>query len=488
MSPRLPFWLILQRRMAMSVLWFAVALGAQPKPFAETGQSPINPRIINDPACSDAGYAKNPFTPQEPQQSPLIEAGNTSEGYPISIVEWIWAGAVTPNAARIVAKLGHRDDVFLLISTNDDFSPARRIEAERMVSVPGGWIAHFSLDSLEPATAYHYIIERKGRVLRQHAGQLRTFPVGRAPLRIATASCANTGSNHPVFHTIESLRPDFFLHLGDLHYEDIAINDRDLFFAAYDRVLTAPRQAALYRSIAIAYIWDDHDYGPNNSDKTSPSREAALASYQTAVPHYPLAQSDGDAIYQAFSHGKIRFILLDTRSQRSHRAVPDGPGRTMLGGRQLQWLKQELLAAHASHDLIVLVNSVPWIGDTPHYDNWSGFAYERAQIAAFIEEHAITRLCMISGDAHMIAIDDGTNNRYGPSGKPLFPVLQAAALDRRGSVKGGPYRFGPIPGPGHFGVMEINYIGSQQLEVRFACLQTEGSIVFEHQFTQSTVD
>lgn len=399
-----------------------------------------------------------------------------------AVVDWLWTGAVTSRGARIVAKLGHRDDVFLLVSDEDDMDGALRIAPERLIAVPGGWLAHFALDGLAPATRYYALVERKGRAIRQHPVAFTTFPAGRAPLRVAMGSCAATGSNHPVFDTIRAQQPDLFLHLGDLHYEDIAENEIARFYAAFDRALTAPRQAKLYGSVPVAYVWDDHDYGPNNSDKESPSRAAALAAYQSAVPHYPLHCPDRDSIYQAFSYGRVRFILTDTRSQRSPRRVADGPARTMLGARQLEWLKAELLEASRTHDLVVWVNSVPWMGDDGNYDRWTGFAHERSRLSSFIEEHGIRNLCMVSGDAHMLAIEDGRHNTYGPSGKPLFPILQAAALDRRGSVKGGPYSHGPLPGPGQFGLLEVSYPDASTLKVRLTGMNSSGETLLEHSF------
>ncbi len=109
-----------------------------------------------------------------------------------------------------------------------------------------------------------------------------------APRPSVFGSCAGTGSNSSVFETIEFLEPIFFLHMGDLHYENIAENDVDRFRRAYDEVLSSERQSSLYRSAPIVYVWDDHDFGPNDSDRTHPGKAAGLRAYDENVPHYPL--------------------------------------------------------------------------------------------------------------------------------------------------------------------------------------------------------
>ena len=72
---------------------------------------------------------------------------------------------------------------------------------------------------------------------------------------------------------------------------------------------------------------------------------------------------------------------------------------------------------------------------------------------------------MLSGDAHMLAIDDGSNNRYGPSGERMFPVMHASALDRSGRLKGGPYSHGAVKGGGHFGLMTVEDDGSDNVNI-----------------------
>lgn len=91
----------------------------------------------------------------------------------------------------------------------------------------------------------------------------------------------------------------------------------------------------------------------------------------------------------------------------------------MLGTVQKDWFKQELLEAKSSHSLIVWVNSLPWIGVTGD-DGWYLYTNERREIANFIKNYDIKNLCMISGDAHMLAIDDGTNSDYTTGGERDF--------------------------------------------------------------------
>ena len=290
---------------------------------------------------------------------------------------------------------------------------------------------------------------------------------------MAFGACADTGSNHPVFDTIRSHNPLFYLNMGDLHYEDIGVNDRGRFRQAYERVLAQPRQAALYRSVPLAYMWDDHDYGPNDSDATAPGREAARLTYQEYVPHYPLAAGSGDVpIYQAFTIGRVRFIMTDTRSERSPKDAPDTADKTMLGAVQKAWFKQQLQDANGVYPVIVWVSSSPWMADMPGSgnDNWAGYATERHELADFIEAAHIQGLVMLSGDVHMVAIEDGRNNRYSTSGARGFPIMQAAPLDRANSsdLPDNTYSEGQFPGHQQFGLMTVTDDGGPLVHIKWS--------------------
>lgn len=392
------------------------------------------------------------------------------------LVRWMWSGAVTPTSATVVAQLRQPQDSVRVV-----FSRTPRFElavASAWVPAPRGTLSNdatvrLPVRGLVPGMRYFYAVETPS--LRDTAfGRLRTPPRGPHSFTFAAGACAATGSRSSVYDSIRTLNPDFFFHLGDAHYEDIEENDVAVFGEAYDDILTSPTQSLLYQSTPIAYTWDDHDFGPNDSDATSPSRSASRIAYQRFVPHYPLADPDAApedrAIYQTFVRGRVRFVVTDLRSERDPHDVPL-PERSMLGAQQKAWFKQTL--RDATEPLVIWVSGVPWIADLDEDgDNWSGYAAERAELVAFFEEIDITgRMVILSGDAHMLAADDGT---HSPGG---IPVLQAAPLDRRGSVKGGPYTHGPFAPPlfsmtntfdGQFGIITVEDEGGSELCLTFS--------------------
>ncbi len=407
-------------------------------------------------------------------------------------VEWVWTGALQATSIRVNARLTRASERVRLLLGRDP-SLVDPLVSEAHAAAGPSPVVSIGMPGLAPGTRYFYALEVDGEVDGARRGTFRTPLDGPQSFTFAFGTCARTGSNHPVFETIRRHDPLFLLHLGDLHYQNIRKNDPAAFAHAFDAVLGAASQSRLYRSVPIAYVWDDHDFGGNNSDSTSASRPAARQAYRRAVPHYPLPADvppEGDRwgnadgpIYQAFTIGRVRFLITDSRSERAPKSAPDGPSKTMLGAAQKEWLKRELIDARDRYPLIVWVNTVPWIArPKAGADHWGGYASEHLELARFIEDEAVEQLVMLSGDAHMSAIDDGRHNRLTTSGGPGFPVMHAGAFDRRGSVKGGPYSSGTFPGPGHFGLMTVEDDGGPTVRVAWSGRDHQDRELLAHRF------
>ena len=395
---------------------------------------------------------------------------------PPSLITWAWSGALTPTSIRVNAQVGDPGETARLAIAAEPAFEAPRWSGPEAVTEETNRIVSFAVGELEPGTDYYYAIEVDGELDRVRSGEFSTPPDGPFSFTVALGSCARVGSNGAVFDTIREFDPFLFLALGDLHYGNIETNDREGFRSVLDTTLSRTAQSALYRSVPTAYLWDDHDFGGNNSSASSASAPAAQASYREYVPSFDLEDDDG-AIYHAFTIGRVRFLVTDTRSARE--------GDTMLGAAQIEWLKQEMLEARDTYALTVWASSVPWIGaESGSADHWGRFADERADLSNFIADNGIAeRLVMVAGDAHMLAIDDGTNSDYSDSGNGGFPVLHAAALDRPGSVKGGPYSEGTFPGAGQFATMSIEDDGGSELRVSWQGYDWELNEIVSHDMT-----
>jgi phosphodiesterase/alkaline phosphatase D-like protein len=377
-------------------------------------------------------------------------------------VVWVWSGAIDGTSATVVARV--RDPaaaVRLAVSTDPGLADPTWVPASvRPADAPE--LVRFEATDLRPGARYHYAVEVDGALVTARAGRLRTLPEGPVSFSFALGSCAQVGTNGSVLDRIREADPDLLLITGDFAYEDFWTNDRAAFRAMYDAQLTTPAMGALVRAVPVDYVWDDHDFGPNDADSTAASKPAAAVVYRQAVPHPVLAAGPGpESIEHSFVLGRVRFVVTDSRSRRSPKDDPDDADKTMLGSAQLRWLAGELRAAADAGQVVVLVTSVPWNGAAAvGADDWSGYTTARRQVADLIAGAGLTdRLLMVAGDAHMVAIDDGSHTDFSSSQAGGFPLLHAAALDRPGSTKAGPYSEGEHPGAGQFGLVTVTDTG-----------------------------
>ena len=116
-------------------------------------------------------------------------------------------------------------------------------------------------------------------------------------------------------------------------------------------------------------------------------------------------------------------------------------------------------------------------------DSWGGYPDERRELADFLVQNEINNLVLFAGDAHMLAIDDGSNTNYATDAAgPAFPLIHSASMDRKGSVKGGPFSMEPVPGGGQFALMHVTDDG-EEIEVEWVGLDYLDNQLLGFRFT-----
>ena len=160
---------------------------------------------------------------------------------------------------------------------------------------------------------------------------------------------ADYGAGFGIFDAIAAQKPDVMLWLGDnLYLQEPDFYDPASMAARYRRQRAfAPLQPLLTATAHLA-IWDDHDYGPNDSDTSYVLKGETLGLFRRYWPNPAAGLPDAAGTFGMARYGDILFFLLDDRWYRSPNAWPEGPDKTMFGARQLEWLKQALVSAPRS--------------------------------------------------------------------------------------------------------------------------------------------
>lgn len=383
----------------------------------------------------------------------------------------MWVGAPGHDAMRVRAKVSGTSPR-LVVSTSQLL--ANPIYVGPVVADAQG-VATFDVTGLTPGTRYWCAVETSGTPDTSVMGRFRTLagaPGTPVSYTMATWTCAglsprfpgHTGyvSTHPVLNTITDwIDPDFLMQGGDLHYANIATASLTAYRDAIDAVLHktgTPNLSRQLRQVPTVYCWDDHDFGANDSDSTSPGRTQAAQVYRERVPHYPLAQPTGP-IYHSFVVGRVLHIVSDVRYDRTPDGAIDNASKTMLGAAQLAWMEQLL----ATSDAEFLVWTMPsqWMGTSD--DSWAVFSYERNIVTQMLKAPGgdpskdwTNRMVQVSGDVHALVVESGEGNRWGG-----FPILVAASVDSSaGGAQSGIYKLDgryvtTSPGRNRYGTVQI---------------------------------
>jgi len=433
-------------------------------------------------------------------------------------IEYYWSGAVTKNSVVVCFATDSDAKIRIQYSDNINFRRNTLFSRTQRCSGESNYFSKIQLSSLKPEKTYYYRFSVDGIVNKNKTGKFKTHSSGPFSYKITLATCATTGSNNPVFDRIREEESLFYLMLGDFNYGNIRRDCDDNFLTYYRATLGSIKQSKLYQNTAIAYMWDDHDYGPNNSSGVSPNqygyvacRPGARSAYKNYVPHYPLAfKESGKVISQSFNVGRVTYLLTDLRSEKdrplfkgnclsptSENCKKIKQGTNFGSDEHVQWFKDQLLEAKNNNFAVVWHSSFPYLSapdlswfncdedntiktnegfECDDHDNWGWYPEERTDIANFIKNNNIP-ICIVSGDAHMSAIDDGTNSDYATGGGAPIPIFHAGPLDRKPSIKGGPYSNGVSGVRGQYGIMEIIDSGGDELCVEWKTKNYKGEFV-----------
>lgn len=341
-------------------------------------------------------------------------------------------GLVAAQQVQIALKAASNGKI--RIAYREAATEASRFSAWKDLKKDEGYSASIILKNIRPATEYDYRAEFGGGSASPWY-QFTSFPApGKAGIfQFAFSACFRERYKpHYIFDYIQKQSPTFVALLGDNMYGDYDGDINKLERLRRDRtyrqemilggeylppgetVIEALRNKyhrnfdeyfqGVSNHIPIMAIWDDHDYGQDNSDGTYRYKDEAKQVFLETFPTYPYETKEGGLHYR-FSVADVDFFVLDTRWYRTAMQVEDGPDKTMLGQQQLEWLLAGLKASKAAFKMIL--SSVSWNdygGDTssgrPGFDSWRGYLYERNKILAFIEDEAIPGVLIFSGDQH----------------------------------------------------------------------------------------
>lgn len=334
-------------------------------------------------------------------------------------------GEVTHSSARIWARVGGEHELVVCYSPSPRFAKALYSESVRALP-ENDYCVEIQLEDLDPGSFYYYKILLDGQELDSPA-ESEGYPLLTAPgpnhlakFTIAFGSAARVDADglQAIWLQVQNARPHAFIWLGN--NAPIAQLTPEFQAEHYRRQRDVPFLQPLLRSIPQLATWD--------ADRTLSGRASteALDVFQRYWANPKADHPDARGAYFKYAYGSVDFFVLDAYTHRDEQGAS-----TILGERQLRWLKNHLAASDARFK--ILLSSASW-SNAPEVarDSWLAFPAERADLFGFIKEEDIHGVVLVSGDddeAEIKALpfsDEGAYDLYELVSSPLAQEPQQA--------------------------------------------------------------
>jgi alkaline phosphatase D len=289
------------------------------------------------------------------------------------------------------------------------------------------------------------------------------------------------GDGYEIYEQMADRDAEFMIWMGDnVYLRQQEWNTRTGFVHRYTHDRSIPELQRFLASTHHYAIWDDHDYGPNDSDRGFWNKNLALDIFEMfwANPSYGVGAIDG--AITSFQWGDADFFLLDNRSFRAPNWL-DGEDKTQLGEAQLQWLFDNMVKSYATFKFVVMGGQ--FLSNSGVYEAYTnyGFANERQKIIDFIQRENIRNVIFLSGDVHFSEVsvlrEEGKPTIWDLTSSPMNSGVNTRALTQNNTLR--------IP---ESVVMERNFaevtlLGPKDKRtVKIAYFSTAGDKIWEYTF------
>lgn len=378
----------------------------------------------------------------------------------------------------------------------DKEKPSERFLTDAAITQKStGYTAKCVADRVEPGRQYAYqLYINKEAVTLPYPTEFRTQPLWRwrtdpPTFTVAAGSCAYIneerydrpgrpyGSNYQIFNAIAAQKPDLMLWLGDNSYlrePDWGTRTGMLHRFTYDRSI--PELQPLLAATHHYAIWDDHDFGPNDSDGTWINKDLAWEVFQAfwGNPTFGLPGQKGCTTQ--FQYADVDFFLLDNRYFRTPNNCKTCPC-TVLGKEQLDWLRGALAASLAPYKVVAMGGQ--FLNTHATYETYANLCpAERDSLLAFIERENIRGVLFLTGDRHHTELSAYKNARgnwvYDLTTSPLTSGVHAGAANEANQNRVS----GTLVTQHNFALLRFSGPRTQR-QVEISILSNEGTVLWK---------
>lgn len=207
------------------------------------------------------------------------------------------------------------------------------------------------------------------------------------------------GSEHEIFTALYKENVDFMIWGGDNTYlREPDFGSRSGIMHRYTHTRSLPEMQPLLATVHNYATWDDHDFGPNDSDYTFPNKNITTEAFNLFWQNQNTNHIEGgNDITSVFSWGDAQFFMLDNRTFRQAQDY-EAENKSYFGDKQVQWLIESLVSSKATFKFIVTGAQV--LNESAIYENYATYPEERKRLLEAIQKQNIEGVIFLTGDRH----------------------------------------------------------------------------------------
>ena len=279
-----------------------------------------------------------------------------------------------------------------------------------------GYTAHMLADQVQPGKVYHYklfindIEVPRPYPLRFQTQTLWQWREDPPPFSFVIGSCFYVndtpydrpgrpyGSNFEILDVIDRQDADFMIWMGDNTYlREVDWHSRTGIYYRYTHTRSLPELQPLLGKMHHFATWDDHDFGPNNSDRSFRGKDIALDAFQDFWANNAYGINGKPGVTTRFEWADVEFFIMDNRYYRSPNYRETGE-REIFGEEQIEWLIDALTGSYAPFKFVVSGGQV--LNSAQRYENHATYAGERQRLLKALAAENIPGVIFLSGDRH----------------------------------------------------------------------------------------
>ncbi len=207
------------------------------------------------------------------------------------------------------------------------------------------------------------------------------------------------GASTEILKSMTSTPADLMIWLGDNTYtREADYSSGSGIESRYRHTRMEPNLQPFLAKINHYAIWDDHDFGDNDGNKSFELKDFSTDCFKNYWGNKTYGEK-GSGIYSNFRFSDAEFILLDDRTYRDESELDENKiEKTQLGKNQLSWLKDKLKHSRASFKFVCVGGQ--FINEHTDKESFNLYKKEREEIIRFITDQKISGVIFLSGDRH----------------------------------------------------------------------------------------